>query len=43
MWGVFNENGLIDSFDTEQEANECMNTKNRMWQTCGFYIEKVKD
>lgn len=41
MWGVFNENGLIDSFYKKEEAEECRDKKNRTWQTCGFYVEKL--
>lgn len=40
-WGVFNENGLIKSFLTEEEAEKYKDKMNLTWQTCGFYTKKL--
>ena len=40
-WGVFNENGLIKSFLTKEEALEYEEKKNITWQTCGFFTKEL--
>jgi hypothetical protein len=40
-WGVFNENGLIKSFPTKEEAEEHTEKCNYTWQSCGFYVKKI--
>lgn len=40
-WGVYNENGLIDSFRTEEEAEKNAEERNRRFQTCGFFVKKL--
>lgn len=40
MWDVVNENGIIQSFITELEADTYAETCNRTWQSCGFHVKK---
>ena len=42
-WGVYNENGLIEGFYTEEEAEIFMDKKNFTWQTCGFYVKQISE
>ena len=41
-WGLYNENGLIDSFITKDDAIEAEKKMNRRWQTCGFYVKTIE-
>lgn len=40
-WGVFNENGLIKSFRTKEDAMEYEEKKKFQFQTCGFYTKEI--
>jgi hypothetical protein len=42
-WGVFNENGLIQSFSSKEDAEKLEDKYNLMFQTCGFYTKKISN
>ena len=41
-WGVYNENGLINTFSTKEEADKEVEKLNFRFQTCGFFVKSDK-